>query len=138
MWIFVLVIILAIGLYSWYRSNELAKALIHKSMKRGVVSKLLFIETLEKRNFEKLWIDKLYDIIEDYVPRSDFTMSVDDNLINDYRIDDGDLEDILNQLFLERNGFELKEVDIRKAEKFGARIDTFEGVLLYITHEKYQ
>lgn len=136
-WIFILAIILVIGLYSWHKSNQQDKILRQKSKKRGVVSKQLFIETLEKRQFEKMWIEKLYDIIVDYVPKSDFTMAVDDKLVDDYRIDDEDLVDIANELFLERNGFKAKEVDFRKAETRGASIHTFEGILLFITREKY-
>ena len=137
-WIFILIIIVGSTLYYFYKGYLNDKELKRLSKNRGVITKAEFIYILEKKNYEAKWIGKLYDQIADYVPKHNFTMSPMDKLVDQYRIDDEDLVDLALKLFLERNGYEASKEDIKKAEKQGASILTFEGILFFITHEMHQ
>ena len=137
-WIFILIILVCVGLYSIYKTNRNDRKLKKKSDKRGIISRSDFVKTLEEKNYDIEWIEKLYDRISDYVPKKDFSMAPTDNLVEEYRIDDEDLSDIANELFEERNGIKPNRNDTEKAEKYGASIKTFEEILLYITRERYQ
>lgn len=55
-------------------------------------------ERSRERGFERKWISRLYDIFSNYVQK-EFTISVDDELIEDYNTDDEDLVEIAKDLF---------------------------------------
>ena len=136
-WIFILTFLTATCIVSFHKMRMSDKKLKERSKQRGFISKNKFVNQLEKKGFERKWISRLYDIISDYIPK-EFTMSVDDELVEDYKIDDEDLVEIAKDLFIKRNGFEAKELHIGKAEQQGATIRTFGGILSFITLEKYQ
>lgn len=132
-WIYIVLLVIGVIFFLIYLSNIRSNRLIEKSKKRGVISKEEFIIELEKKGFERELIDKLYDQIKFYTPTKNFTMSPDDKLVDDYGIIDEDLEEIAQIIFKERNGIGPTEVDYKIAEKNGATINTFEGILIFAT-----
>ena len=137
-WTFIIIIVLIVAIYSIIRSHYFDKKLKTKSENRGPISKDEFINVLVAKGYEKEWIDKLYVRVEIYVPKKSFTMSPDDSLVTDYRIHEPDILDIVNELYEERNGRRATEEEYIMAEKIGATIYTFEGILKYITRKFYQ
>ena len=137
-WIFIIIIVLIIAFVSLIRSYYFDKKLKTKSLKRGEISKTEFIEVLASKGYEKEWIDKLYDRVKIYAPKKHFSMSPDDSLVEDYRIHEPDILDIADELYEERNSERATEEEYIMAEKIGATIYTFEGILKFITRKFYQ
>ena len=137
-WQLIILIAIFAFFYFSYLSYRRQSKLIKKTKLRGNISKSDFINYLTLKGFEEKWISKLYDSILVYVPRKKFSMSPEDNLIDDYKILDDDLVDIAMNLYLERNGKKATQKEIDEAENRGASILTFEGILIFIHKDTHQ
>ena len=134
--LFTSIITLIIG-YSYYDSFRHNSYLKKISSKRGYISKEEFINYFTIIGFEEKWIEKLYNHILIYVPSKGFTISPQDNIIEDYRIVDEDFEDLVFTLYRERNGVEITQKEIDVHSQFVKNPGSIESILALIS-KKYE
>lgn len=66
----------------------------YKAETRGEVSRYFFVKYFEKKD-----VDILYDEILTYVPHKGFSMHPEDNLVDEYEINDEDLMEIAEKIY---------------------------------------
>lgn len=127
------VLILSIGGWVNYRIRN--NSLRYKAETRGEISRDFFVKYFEKKGFAKRDIDILYDEILTYVPHKGFSMHPKDNLVDEYEINDEDLMEIAEKIYEDKFNKRATKKQSIIAEVAGASIQTFEGVLIFVSKD---
>ena len=123
-----LAIYLLIG-WLWMMQND--RRLLAKQKKRTPLPKEAFKEIYIMQGYIKSVVQDLYNEVKSYVPKH-FNLDPGDDLSEDYKIDEGDLEELAIKYFKTVRNREPLSEDFRIFNLENKALYTFEGLLAFV------